>query len=106
MTDVTILNLSQEIRKNNMDIIRLRRENAEYKFCATMLQKIETLCKEFRIAVMEIDLITEIGTMERSLMIEALLDAYTYELEKLKTECVMHKVSKKMISMLFNGLEK
>lgn len=98
-----ILNLDREIKRNNMEIARLRKENAECKFCAEMLKRIERLCKDFRLAAMEIEILTTVGS-ERAMMIESLLEAYTYELAKMKAECVLHRVSNEMVSMIFDGL--
>lgn len=103
MLNMIIINLDREIKKNKMEMNRLRKANAECRFCAEMLKQIDALCKEFRLAVMEIEIIST-NTNERNLLIEALLEAYTYRLEQLKTECVAHKVSNEMVAMLFDGL--
>lgn len=79
-----------------------RHEVAEEKFCKDMMRNINNLTKEFREAVSIIDAMT--CGLDRTLMIESLLEAYTYELESLKAECRKHNVKKENMDLIFVGL--
>ena len=79
-----------------------RHEVAEEKFCKDMMKNINNLTREFREAVSIIDAMT--CGLDRVLMVEALIDAYTYKLESLKAECIKHNVKKENIDLIFVGL--
>lgn len=104
MNNTTIIELIVTINNNNNEINKLRREKAEYIFCKDIIKRINDVCNNFKEAIINIDKLTTVGSSDRTLMIESLLEAYTYELESLKEECKKHNVKKENMDLIFLGL--
>ena len=60
-----------------------------------------SICNNYKKAVVDIDMLTTVGSADRALMIESLLEAYTYELESLRSECRKHNVKKENMDLIF-----
>lgn len=97
------MNVTITVTINNNDD-RLRRERAEEQFCRSIISRINNICNTYKKAVVDIDMLTTVGSADRALMIESLLEAYTYELESLKAECRKHNVKKENMDLIFVGL--
>ena len=97
------MNVTITVTINNNDD-KLRRERAEYIFCKDIISRMNSICNNYKKAVVDIDMLTTVGSADRALMIESLLEAYTYELESLKAECRKHNVKKENMELIFVGL--
>lgn len=97
------MNVTITVTINNNDD-RLRRERAEEQFCRSVISRMNSICNNYKKAVIDIDRLTNVGSADRVLMIDSLLEAYTYELESLKAECRKHNVKKENMDLIFVGL--